>query len=77
MKVTVRSNDNVTSNDVKNVIDSLNDEYKSMGLHVKNMTMYVRFADETGKTVEPTQNGNEIEAEFTIKHTKEVKNAKH
>ena len=67
MKVTIRGNNPVTSEQVKTVIDELNENYSEMGLKVKKMTIYVRFQDETGRTVEPQSNGMDIEHTFTFK----------
>lgn len=53
MKITIRSDNPVTSEQVKDVIDKLNEDYFDLGLIIKNMTLYVRFQDATGKIVEP------------------------
>lgn len=67
MKVTIRGNNPITGENVKKVIDELNEEFKERGLKVKNLTCYIRFIDENGRTVEPTINGCEIEKEVTFK----------
>lgn len=69
MKVTIRSDNPVTSEQVKGVIDKLNEDYSDLGLVVKNMTLYVRFQDKTGKTVEPQIDGCDIQREFNFRHT--------
>lgn len=75
MKVTIRGNNPVTSEQVKNVIDNLNEEFGKQGLKVKNLTCYIRFVTEDGKTVEPTKNGYEIEKTITITQVKEITTA--
>jgi len=70
MKVTIRGNNPITSDQFKSVIDSLNEEYAP--LKVKNMTCYVRFVDETGQNIEPVKNGMKIEESFTFRRVKEV-----
>jgi len=40
MKVTIRGNNPVTGDNVKDIIDKLNEEYEPFGLKVKNMTCY-------------------------------------
>ena len=67
MKVNVRGNNPITSDQFKEVIDELNKEYGKQGLVVKNATLYVRFQDETDETVEPLYKGMEIEKTFTYK----------
>lgn len=73
MKVTVKGNNPVTSEQVKTVIDTLNNDYEELGLKVKNMTLYVRFQNEFGETVEPRENGFEIERCFTFTKVKDIK----
>lgn len=73
MKITIRSDNPVTSEQVKDVIDKLNEDYSDLGLIIKNMTLYVRFQDITGKIVEPIVDGSEIEREFIFRHTVEKK----
>lgn len=53
MKVTIRGNNPITSEQFKQVIDSLNEEMAHLGIKVKNMTCYIRFVDENGDIVEP------------------------
>lgn len=72
MKVTIRGNNPITSDQFKSVIDDLNKEYADLGIKVKNATCYVRFVDESGKTVEPMINGQQIERIFTFRRVKEV-----
>ena len=45
-------NNPITAEQVMDVINDLNEKYKEDGLLVKNLTMYVRFQDRTGKVVE-------------------------
>jgi hypothetical protein len=67
MRVDIKSNNPVTSEQVKKVIDKLNEDYAHLGIVVKNLTMYIRFQDETGKTVEPLEDGQEIKRIHTFK----------
>lgn len=67
MRINIKGNNPITSEQFKKVIDDLNAEYAPMGLKVKNMTCYVRFVDENGTTVEPIKNGNEIIKDITFK----------
>ena len=76
MKITIKGNNPVTSDNVKRVIDDLNAEYARLGLQVKNMTCYIRFCDETGKVIEPVSNGHEIQKTYTIDSVKEVTDGK-
>lgn len=71
MKVILRSDDeHITQGMVKHVIDALDEEYSDKGLVIKSMTMYVRFQDEEGRSVEPLLDGGEIEREFFFHHDK-------
>lgn len=76
MRVDIKGNNPITSDQFKKVIDDLNDEYKEMGIKVKNMTCYIRFVDEEGTTVEPTIKGYEIRRTFTFNAKQEVSNDK-
>ena len=67
MRVDIKSNNPITSEQVKSVIDKLNEDYSKLGIVVKNLTMYVRFQDETGQTVEPLEDGHEIKRVHTFK----------
>lgn len=67
MRVDIKSNNPITSEQVKSVIDKLNDDYSKLGIVVKNLTMYVRFQDESGQIVEPLENGHEIKRVHTFK----------
>lgn len=69
MRVDVYSNE-FTGEVAKMAVDKLNEEYASMGLKVKNVTMYVRFEDETGATVDPRRNG--IEIHKTMRFTRQI-----
>lgn len=73
MKVTIRGNNPITGEDMKRVIDGLNEDFKKQGLKVKNLTCYIRFVDENEKTVEPMIDGHEIEKEITFTLKKEIK----
>ena len=67
MRVDIKSNNPITSEQVKSVIDKLNEEYSKLGIVVKNLTMYVRFQNEAGEIVEPLENGHEIKTTYTFK----------
>jgi len=73
MRINIRGNNPITSEQFKEVIDNLNAEYAPIGLKVKNMTCYVRFINEEGATVEPLKNGNEIIKTITFKKVMEDK----
>lgn len=73
MRVTVKGNNPVSSDNVKQVIDTLNEDYKHLGIQVKNLTMYVRFVDEAGNNIEPVEDGMEIRRTFTFNKVKETK----
>lgn len=75
MKVTIRGNNPVTGEQVKKVIDNLNEEFREQGLKVKNLTCYIRFIDDEGKTVEPTKNDYEIEKTITFQREKDITTA--
>ena len=73
MKVTIRGNNPVTGDQVKQIIDDLNEEYSSHGLKVKNMTCYIRFINEAGETVEPLdQYGDTMDRTITINKVKKI-----
>lgn len=72
MKVTIKGNNPVTSENVKKVMDSLNNEFGKNGMKIKNMTCYIRFVNEEGTTVEPLVNGEEIEKIYNFTATKEI-----
>lgn len=76
MRVDIKGNNPITSDQFKEIIDELNKEYGKIGLKVKNMTCYIRFEDENGTTVEPMINGCEIKRTFTLNIKKEVSNKK-
>ena len=75
MKVTIRGNNPVTGEQVKKVIDNLNEEFGEHGLKVKNLTCYIRFIDENGDTIEPKIKGREIEKIITITQEKDITTA--
>jgi hypothetical protein len=66
MKVNISGINPVSSDQVKWCIDKINKEYAEYGLVVKNLVCYIRFQDEDGNTVDPTENGNDIEKKFTF-----------
>lgn len=66
MRVDIKGNNPITSENVKCVIDDLNESYKDLGLKVKNLTMYVRFVNESGRIVEPVKNGVEVQQTYTF-----------
>ena len=69
MRVDIKSNNCVTGEDLKHVINNLNKEFEHLGIKVKNMTMYVRFQNEEGEVVEPLKNNAEVRKEIIIKKT--------
>lgn len=72
MKVKIYGN-YLTPENFASVVEKLNDEYKELGLRIKNCTCYFRFEDEMGKTVEPVNKyGENIEQEFTFTRLKNV-----
>lgn len=77
MKVTIRGNNPVTGDNVKDIIDKLNEEYEPFGLKVKNMTCYIRFMNEEGEIVEPVnQYGDPMDRTITINKIKKVDDPK-
>lgn len=72
MKITVKGNNPITGDDIKYVFDKLNEEYKHLGVQIKNTTCYVRFALENGE-------GKNVEIkgvpEQTFVFTEEVQNS--
>ena len=52
MKITIKGEGNapVKSETFKAIIDRLNETFAPMGLKVRNMTCYIRFMDEFGRT---------------------------
>ena len=75
MKVQLRGNDNPSEN-FKKVIDILNNDYASLGVKVKNATLYIRFEDENGNTVDIQENGLDIEREFNFSKVVDIKDFK-
>jgi hypothetical protein len=49
MKVTVKGNNPITGDNIKYVFDKLNEEYKHLGVQIKNATCYIRLALENGE----------------------------
>ena len=77
MKVTIRGNNPVTGDNVKEIIDKLNEEYEPYGLQVKNMTCYIRFINEDGEIVEPVnQYGDPMDRTITINKVKKIQKPK-
>lgn len=54
----------VTGEDMAMVVEILNSDYANLGLHVKNMTCYVRFEDERGRLCSPTDEGRDVRRTF-------------
>ena len=52
MKITIKGNNPITGDNIKNVIDDLEKEVEDHGIIIKNMTLYIRFLNEEGKTVD-------------------------
>lgn len=69
MRVDINGNNPIEPENVKRVMELLNEDYKDIGLKIKNLTCYIRFVDESGKVVEPTRNGNELRRTFTFTET--------
>lgn len=73
MKVTIKGHNPVTGDQVKSVIDTLNDEFAGIGLKVKNLTCYIRFINEEGNLVEPVDKyGDTLDRTITFTKTKPV-----
>lgn len=69
MRVTIKG-DWVKSDNFKQIVDSLNEEFAPLGIRIKNATCYFRFVNEAGELVEPVnQHGNEISRIITFKRT--------
>lgn len=69
MRVTIKG-DLVKSDNFKQIVDSLNEEFAPLGIRIKNATCYFRFVNEAGELVEPVnQHGNEISRIITFKRT--------
>lgn len=68
MKVSIRG-DNVTP---ENIAAALAACERDHGLKIKGATVYVRFEDNLGRTVEPLQDGHEITREFTFRKPRPV-----
>lgn len=48
MRVDIKGDMPITGENIKWVIDNLNEEYEKLGVKVKNVTCYVRFQNEQG-----------------------------
>ena len=69
MKITIKGEGNapVKSETFKAIIDRLNETFAPMGLKVRNMTCYIRFMDEFGRTVDPKyRDGSGLEWDIDI-----------
>ena len=62
MRINIKGNNPITSEQFKKVIDDLNAEYAPMGLKVKNMTCYVRFVDENTRVLYLQPHGEKYES---------------
>lgn len=60
MRVDIKGNNPITSDQFKFVIDDLNERYKNIGIKVKNATMYVRFVNANGDNVELVDDNNQL-----------------
>lgn len=60
MRVDIKGNNPITSDQFKSVIDDLNERYKNIGIKVKNATMYVRFVNANGDNVELVDDNNQF-----------------
>lgn len=70
MKVTIRGTDPVTGDQVKQVIDELNERYMKHGVRVKNLTCYIRFINEDDENIDVVDEfGNSLEQTVTFKRT--------
>lgn len=67
MKVTVKSKRPITSEDMRNVAESLIQKYGAYGLDIRDITLYVRFQNASGNLTEPTSHGKEIEHTITLR----------
>ena len=69
MKVNIKGN-NVTPEKIAAALEACERDH---GLKIKGATIYVRFEDHLGRTVEPLQDGHEITREFTFRKPQPVK----
>ena len=73
MKVIIHGEE-LTSDNFKYVIDSLNEEYKDLGIKVKDAICYIRFSDKNGKTIDNIVNNKcEIEKVFRFEKIMNLK----
>lgn len=68
MRINIKGNA-VTPDAVAAALQTCEKEY---GLKIKSATLYVRFEDDLGQTVEPTQDGAEFVQDFVFTRTKEA-----
>lgn len=69
MKVSIKGDD-VTPEKIAAALSACERDH---GLKIKGATIYVRFEDHLGRTVEPLQDGHEISREFTFRKPRPVK----
>lgn len=69
MRVTIKG-DWVKSDNFKQIVDSLNEEFAPLGIRIRNATCYFRFVNEAGELVEPVDKyGNNITRTITFQRT--------
>ena len=74
MKITIRGSNPITSDNVKYVLDDLAEEAAEQGVVIKNMTLYIRFLNEEGETVDLVDKyGESISRTITFNTVKKVK----
>lgn len=66
MKISIKGDD-VTPEKIAAALAACERDH---GLKIKGATIYVRFEDHLGRTVEPLQDGHEITREFTFRKTR-------
>ena len=77
MKITIRGNNPITGDNVKSVIDDLTEEIEDRGITIKNMTLYIRFLNEEGKTVDLVdEDGESLSKTVTFNYVQTVKEDK-
>jgi len=74
VKITIRGSNPITSDNVKYVLDNLAEEATAQGVVIKNMTLYIRFLNEEGETVDLVDEyGESISRTITFSTVKKVK----
>lgn len=77
MKITIRGDNPISGDDVKRVLDNLSEEVEEIGVTIKNMTLYIRFLNAEGKTIDLVdEDGDSISRTVTINTIKKMKEAK-